>query len=334
MVVRVKSLEPQCNTKFACKIQKLESTSKGRRDHGGFRAVPSDIVEIPTIPRPQAEWEARTLADVSHGSIIGLKDWAIDDNFCLMVTEYAKGGTLETLWKNRGGKLDEDDARTVMLRLLMGLMNMHKHDISHRDIKLENLLVMEKDDVSSVKISDLGMAKQLVGPKGPLGDEHHSVCGSPLYMAPEMLSSLLKNETTGRTEAAYGMKVDVWSCGILLYILLSGERPFRANGFGQLFDCIKAGRYDFDRPAWNNVSKGAKDFVRHLLTVDSRQRPTSAEALLHPWLSKRPKKSSIEFTRSKTMCTAASYPPEDTGGSKKKGISKVMMKAWPFRKIL
>ena len=337
VVVRVESLEAhQCKfSKFACKIQKLESatvpaTGPSRRVFKFHPAFSPELVDMPRIPRARAEWEARNLADLTPGSTIGLRDWAMDDNFCLMVTEYAKGGTLETLRKDRGGKLDEAAARTVMQRLLKGLMNMHMHDISHRDIKLENLLVMNKDDVSSVKISDLGMAQQLVSPRR--GDETHyySVCGTPAYMAPEMLSSAVKNETTGRTEAAYGMKVDVWSCGVLLYSLLSGERPFISsnNDIGELFESIKEGRYDFDSPAWNGVSQRGKDFVCHLLTVDPKQRPSSAEALLHPWLSLERPGITTELTpRSKSLFTTPSFASQviTSSGPNKQSISKVMM---------
>ena len=334
VVVRVKSLEDN-NEEFACKIQNLRpTTSKDVRSSDGSDFQAPDVGDLPQTPRAQAEWECRTLADMRHaGSIVELKDWAIDDNVCLMVIEYAKGGTLDGLVRKRGGKLDEADARTVMLRLLKGVMNMHKNDISHRDLKLDNLILMEKEDVSTVKISDLGMSKQLASSHDPPANSTHSVCGTPFYMAPEMLSCAKENSATGRTESAYGVKIDVWSCGIILYMLLSGEPPFKAKSIGQLFHRIMEGRYDFESQAWDHVSQEGKDFVRHLLTVDAKLRPSSAEALLHPWLSQGAKCSGSGRSASFDLPKASQAPTEGVGyllGNNKKSRSINNMDAMPW----
>lgn len=326
-VILVKNIES--NRVFACKVQKLRCS-----ESRVFSEEPPELDDLSYTSRAQAEWETRTLADLKHSSILNLRDFAMSDRLCLIVSDYAKGGSLSKLVAQRGGRLSESEARVVMVRLLQGVMHMHKRGITHRDLKIENLLVMSKDDVSSVVIADVGMAKQLGDSGngieyGGTDDVDHSVCGSPLFMAPEMISSASKNVDKGRVLACYGQKVDIWSCGIIVFMLLSGETPFIAESLARLFDCIRKGNYNFNTPVWENVSPEGKNFVRHLLTVDCQERPSAAEALLHPWLVSQGacpplSKSSSSFVRASSSGMLRARKPLGGVRGKNPPISKAM----------
>ena len=148
---------------------------------------------------------------------------------------------------------------------------MHDKGIAHRDLKPENMLMTTKGADAEVKITDFGLSKFF--------DEQTSVmktpCGTPGYIAPEVL--LMKG---------YDKACDVWSLGVIVYILLCGFPPFYADNDAQLFERIKKGKYEFLKPYWDPVSDTAKAFIQRMLVVDPRQRATCAELLQHEWLKK------------------------------------------------
>ena len=138
----------------------------------------------------------------------------------------------------------------------------------HRDLKPENLLCVSRADDTHIKLCDFGFAAKLKGTRSL-----HQLCGTPGYVAPEILQ-----------RQAYGLEVDMWSIGVLTYILLGGYPPFYDDDHEQLYERIKAGVYEFHDEFWSKISADAKDFIDKLLTVDPDARATADTILAHPWM--------------------------------------------------
>ena len=138
-----------------------------------------------------------------------------------------------------------------------------------RDLKPENLLYASREDDATLKLADFGLAEMLK-PEESL----HQACGTPQYVAPEMLD-----------RKPYGKEVDMWSIGVILYILLSGMIPFDSNCNKDLYNKIKKGEYSLDIEPWENVSDSAKDLVRKLLIVNPAERFTAKDVLQHQWVT-------------------------------------------------
>jgi len=153
----------------------------------------------------------------------------------------------------------ETDARNLIKNLLQVLILMHKNNIMHRDLKPENLLLKHtEDNISDIKVADFGIAVEIK-------DAAVGLFGSPGYMAPEML---LKKK--------YDEKIDIWSAGVILYILLCGTMPFDVN---ERRDFHVA----FGGNSWKDISDNAKDVVKNMLEIDAKKRKSASEILLHPW---------------------------------------------------
>lgn len=150
----------------------------------------------------------------------------------------------------------------------------------HRDLKPENILYANRDDNSPIKVADFGLARQLTG-----GEMMKTACGTPGYVAPE----ILKNQ--GYASGA----VDVWSAGVVLYILLCGFPPFYEEELPALFDQILHARYDFPSPWWDKISEDAKDLVKQMLTVNPTVRITAAKVLDHPFVTKADQYKSDQY---------------------------------------
>ena len=153
--------------------------------------------------------------------------------------------------------------------IIRALAYLHENGVVHRDLKPENLLLSEKQNFV-IKLADFGFA-------GILDKKHkelHDRLGTPGYAAPEIL-----------LEKDYGTEVDMWSFGVVLYILLCGYTPFDDEDEDEQDQCIVGGIYEFDEEDWGHVSKEAKDLVRKCLTVDQKQRYTAKQVLQHPWMN-------------------------------------------------
>jgi calcium/calmodulin-dependent protein kinase I len=141
--------------------------------------------------------------------------------------------------------------------LLEAIKYCHDADIVHRDLKPENLLLTGKDDDASIKLADFGFAKRIEFDSEGLV----TACGTPGYVAPEILEG-----------KPYGKTVDIWSIGVITYILLCGYPPFHDDNHNALFKKIKKGKFQFDSPYWDNVSDDAKDLISQMLVVDPEKR--------------------------------------------------------------
>jgi hypothetical protein len=202
-----------------------------------------------------------------------------------IVTELLKGGELLEALLERGA-YSERDARTIFRPILEGIAYLHAKRITHRDLKLENLLLADKGDLSSVRIADFGLAKAVFDSS----DDPHAmraVCGTPAYVAPEII-----------TRRVYTPAVDLWSAGVILYILLSGVVPFEDQDEKRLFAKISRGAYSLNGPEWVAVSSEAKRLVAGLMCLDPARRLTAAAALEHNWFLRASRKLPPSVTAS------------------------------------
>lgn len=168
----------------------------------------------------------------------------------------------------------EQDARIIFRQLLEAVKYMHDKQIVHRDLKLENMLLAKPNDINTIKIADFGLAKKY-------GHAALStICGTPQYVAPEVIKG-------GSTPYTYGKECDLWSCGVILFILLGGYPPFYDESEPRLFRKIREGKPDYDDPVWKEVSDDAKDLLHKLLNVDPKKRLTVEKVLSHPWMNPR-----------------------------------------------
>ncbi|XP_074280927.1 CDPK-related kinase 1-like [Silene latifolia] len=175
---------------------------------------------------------------------------------------------MEDFLHGRGGKYPEDDAKAVMVQILSVVAYCHLQGVVHRDLKPENFLFTSNDDHSPLKAIDFGLSDYVKS------DERLNVMvGSAYYVAPEVL------------HRSYGTEADMWSIGVIAYILLCGSRPFWARTEFGIFRAILKADPTFDEAPWPSLSPEAKDFVKRLLNKDYRKRLMAAQALSHPWLS-------------------------------------------------
>ncbi|KAH9526875.1 calcium/calmodulin-dependent protein kinase I isoform X1 [Dermatophagoides farinae] len=211
--------------------------------------------------------EIKVLRKLKHKNIVQLVETFEDRNKVYLVMELVTGGELFDRIVEKGS-YTEKDASLLIKQILEAVDYMHSQGVVHRDLKPENLLYYSQSEDSKIMISDFGLSK--MEESGVMA----TACGTPGYVAPEVLA-----------QKPYGKSVDVWSIGVIAYILLCGYPPFYDENDANLFAQILKGDFEFDSPYWDDISDSAKDFIRHLICVDVSKRFTCKDALLHPWIS-------------------------------------------------
>ncbi|ORY52947.1 Pkinase-domain-containing protein [Rhizoclosmatium globosum] len=213
------------------------------------------------------ETEVSILMRVKHENIVQLYEMYEIENKIYLVMELVTGGELFDEIVGRG-KYSEVDAAKIVYRILLAINYLHGLGIAHRDLKPENLLLSDKTKDAKIMISDFGLSKIF-------NDDEvmRTACGTPGYVAPEVLR-----------RQGYGREIDLWSLGVITYILLCGYPPFYDQNNVELFKQIMTGKYEFDKPWWDNISDNAKDFIRKLLVLDPHARSTARTALSHPFI--------------------------------------------------
>jgi len=214
--------------------------------------------------------EVDILKRVKHPNIIELIDVIETPQKLYLTLELVTGGELFDRIVERGS-YTENDASSLVAQILSALGYIHDMNICHRDLKPENLLFADKSEDALIKIADFGLSKEAVGPVSL-----RTACGTPGYVAPEVLQC-----------AGYGKEVDMWSVGVITYILLCGFPPFYDDNTAVLFDLIMKCQYDFPSPYWDGISASAKDLITNLLKAKPSRRFTAAQALAHPWIAER-----------------------------------------------
>jgi len=204
---------------------------------------------------------------IDHPNVVKLLGVYDEKKKMNLVMELVTGGELFDRIVERGNYTEADAAKLIG-DLCTALHYLHSKHIVHRDLKPENLLYADKRDDAPIKLADFGLAK-LVGGAVVM----QTACGTPGYVAPEVLAN-----------KGYGLEVDMWSVGVILYILLCGFPPFYEDELPALFRQIMSGRYDFPSPWWDNISQDAKALVNGLLVVDPKKRMTAEHVLKNKWI--------------------------------------------------
>ncbi|KAI3787432.1 hypothetical protein L1987_41895 [Smallanthus sonchifolius] len=203
-----------------------------------------------------------------HKHLIHFFDACEDTNNVYIVMELCEGGELLDRILSRGGRYTEADAKLIIVQILSVVAFCHLQGVVHRDLKPENFLFMSKSEDADMKLIDFGLS-DFIRPEERLND----IVGSAYYVAPEVL------------HRSYSLEADIWSIGVISYILLCGSRPFWARTESGIFRAVLRADPNFDDLPWPSVSPEAKDFVKRLLNKDYRKRMSAAQALTHPWLS-------------------------------------------------
>jgi len=221
--------------------------------------------------------EIEIMRKLRHEHIISLDSVYEEDDNIYLVLELATGGELFDQIISKG-TYSERDAANIIRQILEAVAYMHSNGIAHRDLKPENLLVTgENQDV--IKISDFGLSKDF-------GNENlKTSCGTPDYVAPEVLRG-----------TNYDHSVDVWSIGVIAYILLCGFPPFYGNNDQQIFNKILKCEYDFPSPDWDHISEEAKEFISALLVLNPNERPSSEQCGEAPWIANKAPRETREST--------------------------------------
>lgn len=212
--------------------------------------------------------EIDIMARVQHTNVLRLYEIFDTDTKLSLVMELVNGGELFYKIVDKGS-YSEVEARDIVRQLVEGVDYLHNQGIAHRDLKPENLLCSETERGVVIKIADFGLSKAFSGESAL-----QTSCGTPDYAAPEVL----------RMEGTYDKSVDLWSIGVITYVLLCGFPPFYGKTQAVLFDKILNADFDFPEPEWTQISSEAKDFINHLLLLDVKQRYTTRQCLEHPWL--------------------------------------------------
>jgi len=219
--------------------------------------------------------EMEILQKISHPNIIQLKEIVDTKDKLYFVMELVTGGELFDRIVDKGS-YSEDDAKELVRKIVSAVEYLHNKGIAHRDLKPENLLVKSLECDTEVKIADFGLSKIIDQEK-----MMQTACGTPGYVAPEVLQA-----------EGYGEEVDMWSIGVITYILLCGFPPFYSESVPEVFEQIMKAEYDYPAEYWDDISEEAKDFINHLLVVDVKKRLSAKKALEHPFLKASKAKTS------------------------------------------
>eukprot|EP00842_Homolaphlyctis_polyrhiza_P001268 jgi/Hompol1/2141/HPOL_005870-RA len=214
--------------------------------------------------------EIAVLRRVHHKNIVKLEEVFVTPKYLYIVMQLATGGELfdRILAK---GTFTEKDAAEIILQMTEAIAYLHSQNIVHRDLKPENIIFCDPSEHSQILVTDFGLSKVIAS-----NQFLSTTCGTPHYVPPEILKNY-----------GHGTPADMWSIGVITYVLLCGYTPFwggESNSTTVLYQAIVNGDYQFDEDYWSNISSEAKDFISKLLVVDQSKRMSAQAALAHPWI--------------------------------------------------
>ena len=217
--------------------------------------------------RKSVKREIKLMEKIDHTNIVGLHEIIDTGKYVILVMDFVSDGSLHGYLKSKQNRrLDEKDAKRIFKQIVHGIAYCHSRCITHRDIKLENLLL---DEASNIKIIDFGFSTCI-----PNDRRVKIFCGTPSYMAPEIV---LKTEYCGPP-------ADIWALGVLLFTMLSGQFPYRGATDEELYDKICRAAYTLPEDVDRSLSTAAKDLLAKLFSLRAEDRPTAKELLEHQWL--------------------------------------------------
>ncbi|KAJ7330190.1 Serine/threonine-protein kinase 33 [Desmophyllum pertusum] len=219
------------------------------------------------------EREVLIMKKIHHKHLIHLEEIYETSKRMYLVMELCDAGGIQKLLE-KTTRFSEKETWTVINQLAHAVAYLHDSDIVHRDLKLENILLSQPvgTELLNIKLTDFGLSYV----KGGVGSDSmmQSVCGTPIYMAPEVILDL-----------GYSQQCDIWSIGVIMFTLLTGRPPFVAETEEKLYELIKKGEVDFSDPCWETCHESAKNLLLGMLKVDPAYRRTAKEILNHPWIT-------------------------------------------------
>lgn len=290
----------------------------------GWDRATKEPVAIKSIPYngdlmqqsdPEAEAEIEIVKSLQHPYLVKTYDVFRDlkQQKIYIVMEYVGGGELfSRVASPTGNLIKEGDAIRIVRNILSAVIYLHERNIVHRDIKMENVLCMDADLLKPVhvKLADFGLSSKLSGKNPSL----NSLVGTSFYLAPEIIE---KRE--------YGASVDLWACGVLFYITLSGQFPFFGSTDDEYYKNVVEQDLEFPEEDWSQISEDAKDLLRGLLAKDPKDRLTAAEALKHKWVSDS-EIAELGFDDLEDEDSLAFAAPKSIFGGKKKTPAEILAK--------
>lgn len=212
--------------------------------------------------------EIEVLRTIDHPNVIRILELFETRDMMYLIMEHCSGGNL---WSR--SDYTEEDVANIMIQILSAVSLCHKQKVVHRDIKFENILFTSKEKDSPVRLVDFGLSQRYRRPRGQYTMKLQ--VGTTYSIAPEVI------------EGEYTEKADIWSCGVVAYMLLSGGKmPLDAETKQEIPEVVRKGEYSMEGPEWENVSSEAKSFVSSLMVFDEAERPIAEECMQHPWLNK------------------------------------------------
>ncbi|XP_069466756.1 calcium/calmodulin-dependent protein kinase type II subunit gamma isoform X6 [Ambystoma mexicanum] len=287
---------PATCTRFTDDYQLYEELGKGafsvvrrcvkKSSNQEYAAKIINTKKLSARDHQKLEREARICRLLKHPNIVRLHDSISEEGFHYLVFDLVTGGELfEDIVARE--YYSEADASHCIHQILESVNHIHQHDIVHRDLKPENLLLASKCKGAAVKLADFGLAIEVQAEQ----QAWFGFAGTPGYLSPEVLR-----------KDPYGKPVDIWACGVILYILLVGYPPFWDEDQHKLYQQIKAGAYDFPSPEWDTVTPEAKNLINQMLTINPAKRITADQALKHPWVCQRSTVASMMHRQETVEC--------------------------------
>ncbi|XP_024927745.3 calcium-dependent protein kinase 26 [Ziziphus jujuba] len=268
-----------CTDKLTGEVLACKSIAKDR------------LVTLDDVRSVKLEIEIMTRLS-GHPNVVDLKAVYEEEDYVHLVMELCAGGEL-FLQLEKHGRFSQSDARVLFRHLMQVVLYCHENGVVHRDLKPENILLATKSSSSPIKLADFGLATYIKP-----GQSLHGLVGSPFYIAPEVLSG-------GYNEAA-----DVWSAGVILYILLSGMPPFWGKTKSRIFEAVRVADLRFPSDPWDHISESAKDLIRKMLCTDPSRRLTAQQVLDHSWM-----KSSVSCSEQPSRSANQHHGECDVGGN-------------------
>lgn len=272
---------PYDETKFSEKYMLKEEIGKGafsvvrkcvhKFTNIEYAAKIMNLSKLSVADCAKVDRENRICRKLRHPNIVRLYDSFIEDRLYYLIFDLVTGGELfEDIVAREF--YSEADASFCIQQVLEAVKHCHENNIVHRDLKPENLMLASRSKNAHVKLVDFGLAIEVEGDE----TDWYGFAGTPGYLSPEVVK-----------KSNYGKPVDIWACGVILYILLVGYPPFWDEDQQKLYAQIRKGVIEYPSPEWDTVTKEAKDIISSMLTMNPRKRITAIEALNHPWVRER-----------------------------------------------